>query len=159
MRYGIVHLWNYSIQGTDTLFTFDQIDITPFTQPDTNTVKRFSIAVNFLHTNDPLYRTVTNIVLASKEKALVDYRSKLAPRFTTPTKAASALDPAISPSVTPASVAEDWYAAALQGLALAIIDQPNKTKTQTERERDKESKEPTLLSTLVCQHSQDCQYQ
>ena len=72
MRYGIVHLQNYSIQDTDTLFSFEQINAEPFTKPDANTVKRFTIAVNFLHPTDPMYCTVTNNVLASKEKAMVE---------------------------------------------------------------------------------------
>jgi hypothetical protein len=114
MRYGIVYLQNYSIQDTNTLFTFDQIDSEPFTQPDANTVKHFTIAVNFLTPNDPLYRTVTDAVLASKEKALVDFGSKPAARvqFTTPTKSTDHNGPHTTPSVTPP--AEDRYAAALR---------------------------------------------
>ena len=140
MRYGIVHLQNYSMQDTDTLFTFNQIDAEPFERPDANTVKRFTIAVNFLHPTDSMYRTVTTTVLASKEKAMVEYGSKLAPRFTTPTKAPTAMPATTTPSVTP-PMADDRYTASLQGLASAIIDQPNKTKTQTEREHDKEAKD------------------
>ena len=49
MRYGIVNLKNYSIQDTNTLFTFEQIEAKLFTQPDADTVKRFTIAVNFLN--------------------------------------------------------------------------------------------------------------
>ena len=141
MRYGIVHLDNYSIQDTNTLFTYDQIDSEPFAKPDPNTVKRFTIAVNFLTPNDPLYRTVIDTVLASKEKTLIDYGSKLAPRiqFTTPTKLNDHHGSQTTPSVTPP--AEDRYAAALKGLASAIIDQPSNSKTSTEREHEKEAKD------------------
>ena len=103
MRYGIVHLQNYSIQETpDTLFSFEHIDDGElFTKPDANTaVKRFTFAVNFLYPTDPTYRTVTNNVLASKEKAMVEYGSNLAPRFTTPTKAPTAHPATTTPSVT-----------------------------------------------------------
>ena len=57
-----------------------------------------------------------------------------------PTKAPTANPVTTTPSVT-LSMAEDRYAAALQGLVSAIIDQPNKTKTQNEREHDKEAKD------------------
>ena len=99
-------------------------------------VKRFTIAVIFLTPTDPLYGKVTKTVLASKQKALVDYgRSKLAPRIqnTPPTKV-TAGDPATTPSATPPN--EDRYTAALNRMASAIIDQPAHAKTSTEREHD-----------------------
>jgi hypothetical protein len=139
MKYGVVHLKNYSMHDTDTLFEFANIDSTQFHPPEANMVKRFTIAVNFLTPADQLYSSVITAVRASKEKALVDFGSKLTPRvqFTTPTKATG--EPTSTPSVTPPN--EDRYTAALNRMASAIIDQPAHAKTSTEREHDKEAKD------------------
>ena len=138
MRYGVIRLKSYSIHNTNTLFEFEKLDSASFSQPEANMVKRFTIAVNFLTPADPLYDTVITTVLASKERALVNFDSKLAPRiqFTTPTKV-TASDSATTPTVTPPN--EDRYAAALNRVASAIIDQPTYAKTNTEREHDKEA--------------------
>jgi hypothetical protein len=62
MRYGITNLMKYSIQARNTLFTYAQLDTAPFT-PETNLVSRFTVVVNFLTPNDPLYHKVTSTVL------------------------------------------------------------------------------------------------
>ena len=137
MRYGTTHLQNYSIQARDTLFTYAQLDAVPFT-PETNLVSRFTVVVNFLTPNDPLYRKVTSAVLASKEKAYVMYGSKLTRRvaFTTPQKALDRIKEGATP-ITPSGNVE----AILLSLTSAITDNSSKTMTSTEREHESEAKE------------------
>ncbi|KAI2493306.1 hypothetical protein MHU86_21227 [Fragilaria crotonensis] len=137
MRYGVVNLKNYSIQARDTLFTYTQLDATPFT-PETNLVSRFTVVVNFLTPNDPLYRKVTSAVLATKENAYVTYGSKLTRRiaFTTPPKAPERIN-ASATHITPTDNVE----AILLNLTSAITDNSSKAMTSTEREHESEAKE------------------
>jgi hypothetical protein len=138
MRYGATNLPNYSIQARDTLFTYAQLDAVPFT-PKTNLVSRFTVIVNFLTPNDPLYRKVTSAVLASKEKAFVMYGSKLTRRFafTTPPKASDKGNKDNTTPITP----NDNVEAILLGLTSAITGSSSKTMTSTEREHASEAKE------------------
>ena len=137
MRYGATNLQNYSIQARDTLFTYAQLDAVPFT-PETNLVSRFTVIVNFLTPNDPLYRKVTSAVLASKEKAFVMYGSKLTRRFafTTPPKASDKGNKDNTTPITP----NDNVEAILLGLTSAITGSSSKTMTSTEREHASEAK-------------------
>ena len=137
MRYGTTNLTNYSIQARDTLFTYAQLDTAPFI-PETNLVSRFTVIVNFLTPNDPLYRKVTSAVLASKEKAYVNYGSKLTRRiaFTAPPKTTERGND-VAKTITPSDNVE----AILLSLTSAISDNSSKAMTSTEREHESEAKE------------------
>ena len=136
MRYGATTLQNWSLQARDTLFTYEKLDSEQFT-PETNIVSRFTVIVNFLTPNDPLYPKVTSAVLAAKEKAYVAFGSQLTQRntFTTPPNRVRTLEPATS--VTPTDNVE----AILLGLTSAITESSAKTMTSTEREQANEAKE------------------
>ncbi|KAI2496611.1 hypothetical protein MHU86_17870 [Fragilaria crotonensis] len=137
IKYGVTNLQNYSIQARDTLFTYANLDSEVFT-PETNIVSRFTVIVNFLTPNDPLYRKVTSNVLAAKDKAYMVYGSKLTRRvaFTTPPKHLPERSETAA-AITPTSNVE----AILIGLTSAITENSSKTMTSTEREQASEAKE------------------
>ncbi|KAI2502457.1 hypothetical protein MHU86_12033 [Fragilaria crotonensis] len=101
-------------------------------------MSRFTVVVNFLTPNDPLYRKVTSAVLATKENAYVTYGSKLTRRiaFTTPPKAPERIN-ASATHITPTDNVE----AILLNLTSAITDNSSKAMTSTEREHESEAKE------------------
>ena len=131
MRYGVVHLQNYSLQARNTLFVYDQIAKEQFPEA-TNLVSHFTLHVNYLTPNDPLYHQVTANVLNAKEKAFVTFGGTLAHRQSeapiTPTK------PQVTPNESPTTVND-----LIKGLTTAITE--NKTMTSTEKEHAKDVKE------------------
>ena len=121
-----------TLQARDTLFTYERLDSEPFT-PETNIVsRRFTVMVNFLTPNNPLYSKVTNTVLAAKENAYVAFGSQLSQRnmFTTPPSREGVLE--LASSVTPTDNVE----AILLGRTSAITESSAKTMTSTEWEHD-----------------------
>jgi hypothetical protein len=134
MRYGTVHLQNFSIHSKDTLFVYDQLDKVQFI-PETNFVSKFTVKPTFLTPNDPVYHEVTTAVLAAKEKAFISFGSTTARQtaFTTPPKYLRQAE-AINES-------PNMVTTLLQGLTTAITDNSTKTMTSTEREHAKEAQE------------------
>ncbi|KAI2490016.1 hypothetical protein MHU86_24560 [Fragilaria crotonensis] len=105
-------------------------------------MSRFTVVVNFLTPNDPLYRKVTSAVLATKENAYVTYGSKLTRRiaFTTPPKAPERIN-ASATHITPTDNVE----AILLNLTSAITDNSSKAMTSTEREHERSKGKSSFL--------------
>ena len=128
MRYGIAHLNDYSIHARDTLFVYEQLEKAQFT-PETNLVSQFTVNVNYLTPNDPLYHQVTSTVLATKEKAFVNFGGTLANSTPIKTKVIS--------TESPTNVQD-----MLKGLTSALTEAASsKTMTNTEREHAKDVKD------------------
>jgi hypothetical protein len=143
MRYGITNLENYSIHAKDTLFYYETLDKVQFI-PETHLTSQFTIAVNYLTPNDPIYHQVTTHVIAEKEKATTAFGSRIKPRpnaFTTPPKVYdNHFNRNNQHEQPPANISPTSdIRAILEGLTTALTESTSKSMTGTEREQAREA--------------------
>ena len=150
MRYGCVHLENFSMHQNDTLFVYEGIDSTEFIAPNRNLASRCTVRVDFLTYNQPTYHEVIAFMRSEKEKANFVFGTKLLADPAARVSVRPLSPPPIPPRVGEAPPASDHGMAALiDGFAKAINDSASKSLTGSERERAKEAADVSRFYSIL----------
>jgi hypothetical protein len=122
IRYGCLHLDNYSIHAKDTLFVNDGLEKAEFTASNRSLASRCTVGVEFLTYDDKTYHDVIESMRNEKEKANFVFGTKL---IANPALRASVQPPSpppIQPRVDDAPTMDYGMAALIDYFAKAIND-------------------------------------
>jgi hypothetical protein len=147
--YGVVNLWNYSLQAQDNLFVYAGLDQEEFTGPNRVLASRCTVHIDALDFDSPNYREVVSAMRQAKEEANFTYGSKLLAEqglattvHETPTQLNNQAPNA------PAAVDQTGMSF-FEGFAKALSESTSKSLTGTERERASEAADATRFYQLL----------
>ena len=158
MKYGIIHLQNYSIHHRDTLFVYENMERAEFKPADL--VSKFTTTVTYITQDDDLYDRITANALRAKTLAINDFGSyQTIPRTPSASQdsVVSLIDSPITqimPTVPTPPTTE--LAMILEGFTKAITDSSAKgSLTSSERERASEATEVQAFYEILFASCQD----
>ncbi len=150
VRYGCLHLDNYSIHAKDTLFVYDGLEKARVTATNRSLASGCTVGVQFHTYDDKTYHeNVIESMRNEKENANLVFGTKLLANPALRSSAQPPSPPPIQPRVGNAPIMDYGMAALIDSFAKAINDSVAKSLNGSERERVREAADVSQFYSIL----------